>query len=71
MVEVAVSTLEGHGFGYVYFFMSKMDHNGIPKLRSDAGQKLVNYNFDLTTLSRVRIIFDREYDSRGPRNLFD
>ena len=48
-VEVAVSDFEGNGFGYVYFFQSLLNYKGVPLLKSDAGQKLVNYDFKLTT----------------------
>ena len=57
MIEVAVFTTDGHGFGYVYFFLSELDHDGIPLLKSDAGQKLVHYNFNLTTVSKVKLLF--------------
>ena len=57
MIEVAVFTTDGHGFGYVYFFLSELDHDGIPLLKSDAGQKLVHYNFNLTTVSKVKKLF--------------
>ena len=47
-VEVSVSDFEGNGFGYVYFFQSLLNYKGVPLLKSDAGQKLVNYDFKLT-----------------------
>ena len=52
MVEVIVSDVGGYGFGYVYLFISKKDGKGVPILRSDAGQKLVSYNFNLTAASK-------------------
>ena len=54
MVEVIiVDDLKfGSVFGYIYLFTTLLDATGNPILRQDAHQKLVQYDFKLTTFDQ-------------------